>query len=292
MGAAIHAFAEDLAPASRLADALGLTLRQVDLHRFPDGESLPTVAPGDPTVLVYRSLDRPDAKLVPLLLACDAWRRNGARRLVLVAPYLPYLRQDKAFRPGQPLSRDVVGSLLGERFDRIVTVEPHLHRTRTLDGVFNTPVTCLSSAAPLAGAFQASDRWLVVGPDVEAEPWARSLADELRTDFACFRKQRLGDAAVDLRLDEGVDVQARRVLLVDDICSSGATLALAASILQRRGAAHVEVAVAHALFDAKAGARLRDAAVARVVSTDSCAHSTNAVELAPLLAAALQDELR
>jgi len=291
MSAVVHAFAEDLAPAGRLADAMGLALRQVDLHRFPDGESLPTVPPGDPTVLVYRSLDRPDAKIVPLLLACDAWRRTGTRRLVLVAPYLPYLRQDKAFLPGQPLSRDVLGGLLGECFDRIVTVEPHLHRTRTLDGVFNIPVTSLSSAAVLAGAFQASDRWLVVGPDVEAEPWARALAHELRTDFVCFRKQRRGDAAVDLRLDESVDVKARRVLLVDDICSSGATLALAASILRRRGAAHIEVAVAHALFGAKAGVRLSEAGVARVVSTDSCAHPTNSVGLAPLLAAALHDEL-
>ena len=119
MSAAVVAFAEDHAPAERLAAALGIPHHPIHLHRFPDGEALPTVAAGHETVVFYRSLDRPDAKLMPLLLAADALRRGGAEWIVLVAPYLPYLRQDQVFAPGQPLSRDVLGRLLDVADDHV-----------------------------------------------------------------------------------------------------------------------------------------------------------------------------
>jgi len=83
--AVLQAFEDEAEPAGRLAAALGVEVRHVVLHRFPDGETLPTVPATASTLLVYRALDRPDPKLMPRLLACDAWRRAGARRLVLVA---------------------------------------------------------------------------------------------------------------------------------------------------------------------------------------------------------------
>jgi ribose-phosphate pyrophosphokinase len=292
MTAALHAFAQDEAPARRLALALGVDLALVDLHVFPDGECLPTVPACASTVLVYCALDHPDAKLLPLLLACDAWRRGGVRRLVLVAPYMPYMRQDMVFAPGEPLSRDVVGRLLGERFDRIVTVEPHLHRTVALDPVFcDRQVTVLSAALPLARAIGSGAGTLVIGPDAESTPWANALAAHLGADHLNFDKVRLGDRAVELRLSGAPELRGRRAVLIDDICSSGTTLLTAARHLVDAGVASVEVAVVHALFDADAQARLHASGVARIVSTDSCPHPTNAVELAPLLASALRAEV-
>ena len=125
----LAAFAGDWRPALRLAQGLGVALHRVEMHRFPDGEGMPIAPGGSPRVALYCSLDHPDPKLMPLLLAADAWRRRGVSRLILVAPYLSYLRQDSVFRAGEPLSRDVFGRLLGGAFDRVVTVDPHLHRT-------------------------------------------------------------------------------------------------------------------------------------------------------------------
>ena len=145
----------------------------------PDGESLVRVRVAADEVIVVRSLHDPDAKLVPLLLAADALRRAGARRAILVAPYLPYMRQDRVFRRGEPLSQRVVGRLLGEAFDRVLTVEAHLHRTRRLGDVVTCPARSVSAAPLLA-------RWclahpavqLVVGPDEESEPREDEDSDE------------------------------------------------------------------------------------------------------------------
>jgi len=289
--AVLHAFEDEVEPARRLAAELRVAFGQVVLHRFPDGEALPTVSGVAATVLVYRSLDRPDPKLMPLLLACDAWRRAGARRLVLVAPYLSYLRQDAVFAPGQPLSRDVLGALLGPRFDRIVTVDPHLHRTADLSASWHAPVTVLSAASILATALRDVTTPLLVGPDEEAGAWASALGQALGAPHATLRKQRRGDRDVSLIVPEGLDVRGRSIVLVDDVASSGVTLERAAQRLHAAGAASVDVAVTHALFDDEAQARLERAGVRRIVSSDSCRHGSNGAPLAGLLAAALGREV-
>lgn len=288
----VHAFADEAAPARRLADRLGAPLGLVDVHAFPDGETLPTTPACAPTVIVYRSLDRPNDKLIPLLLAVDAWRRGGARRLVLVAPYLCYLRQDTVFAPGQPVSRDVIGQLIGSRFDALVTVQPHLHRTADLSPVFQgIPVAHLSAMPALAAAMGHDPDALVFGPDAESRPWAETLAAAMGARGDAFTKTRLGDRDVRLSVPDGADVAGRRVILADDVCSSGATLETCARLCRERGAASVEIVVAHALFGAETAARLAAAGVGRVLSTDSVVHPTNSVELAGLLAGALNEEL-
>lgn len=292
MSVAVFAFAEDHAPAGRLAAELGLPHHPVHLHRFPDGEGLPTVAGGCRTALLYRSLEQPDDKVVPLLLAADALRRAGTGRIVLVAPYLPYLRQDQVFAPGQPLSRDVVGRLLAAPFDRLVTVQPHLHRTASLAAAYPGPeITALSAAELLAPAIGCTGDPLVVGPDVESEPLAAAVAGHLGAEFLVLRKRRQGDREVALTLPHGASAAGRRVMLVDDICASGGTLATAAEILRLAGARSLDALVAHALFDPAAAARLRHAGVRRLVSTDSCRHPSNGLFLAGLLAGALRKEL-
>jgi len=288
----VHAFADEEAPARRLAGCLGVPFGLVEVHAFPDGETLPTVPACAPTVIVYRSLDRPNARLVPLLLATDAWRRGGARRLILVAPYLCYLRQDTVFAPGQPVSRDVVGQLLGSRFDRLVTVQAHLHRTPDLSPVFQgIPVTHLSAMPPLALALGRDPEALVLGPDEESRPWAEAMAGAMGCGASAFAKIRLGDRDVRLTLPDGVALAGRRVILADDVCSSGATLEAGVRACKDRGARSVEIVVAHALFDREAGDRLRTAGADRILSTDSVVHPSNAVELCGPLAETLAEEL-
>ncbi len=287
-------FDDEREPAQRLAHALGLAAACVERHRFPDEElrlRLP-LAPGQALpgqLLVYRSLDRPNDKLVELLLLADEARGLGARRLLLVAPYLAYMRQDIAFAPGEVVSQRVIGRFLARHFDALVTVDPHLHRIDRLEQAVPLPVALALSAAPLLGQLVADKREnpLLIGPDAESAQWIESAAAVFGFEHGVCSKLRHGDRDVEVVLP-ALAVRGRQVVLLDDVASSGRTLARAAEQLLAAGAVSVDVAVTHALFAGDALTVIKAAGVGEVWSTDCVAHPSNALVMAPLLAEALR----
>jgi ribose-phosphate pyrophosphokinase len=295
MTVAIHAFRDDEAPARSLARALNAPLAVVETHRFPDGELLPRIPQPALTTIVYRSLNQPNEKLIELVLAAEAWRRRGARHLVLAAPYFCYMRQDAAFSTNEPISQRAIARMLDGVFDRIVTVDPHLHRISSMQELFvQTTCTSLKAAEALVPFLRAGalDKDLViVGPDEESEPWVEQIARPLGLDFAVMKKIRRGDIDVELMAAGSLDIRNRPVLVVDDICSSGATLSAALRVLIAAGARSAKVYVTHALCPPTVITALRKAGAEDVISSDSCVHPTNVVSLAQLMAGALATEL-
>jgi len=292
--AALLHFAGDDVAARALGLAAGLPLRPVVQHRFPDGETrlrLPVDADGrlPAHVVLLRSLDQPNDKLVELLLAARAARELGVRHLTLVAPYLAYMRQDIAFNPGEAVSQRIVGRFLADLFDAVITVDPHLHRVATLQEAVPVHDAIVLSGAPLLADLIAERRpgAVLVGPDEESAQWVAQAAARHGLDSAVCRKVRHGDRAVDVELP-ALDVAGRPVVLLDDMASTGHTVAQAAQLLRAAGAASVDVAVTHALFAAGALTLLREAGVGEVWSTDCVAHPSNAVSVAPLIAQALR----
>lgn len=290
----LHYFDDDAPAGLALAEELGVAAAPIAVHRFPDGETLPRVQAPAPLAIVYRALDRPDAKLFPLALAADALKQGGARRIVLVAPYLPYMRQDAVFAPGEPISQRVLAGFLKTQFDRVVTVDAHLHRTRSLE-LLLAPAEGddLASTPALATWIGTTGRRpdLVVGPDEESATWVHAIAEALGSPWLTMRKVRRGDTAVEVVLAEPGAVSGRRVLLVDDICSSGGTLRQAVRMLRSAGALDVTAYVTHALFGPEVTAALKAAGASLVISSDSIAHTSNAVPLREVLAGALKRDL-
>lgn len=281
----VYAFPDAWAWARRLARQRNWPARRIAVHRFPDRETLVRVVPPTPgRAVVVQRLHEPDAKLFPTVLAADALRRAGAGQVTLVAPYLPYMRQDAVFRPGEPVSQQVLARLLRLAFHRVFTVEAHLHRVQRLAQLLPG---CSVSAAP------AIARWLarharsacVAGPDVESRRWVEEVAELSDLPFVVGEKERLGDRNVRVHFRQSLP--AAHVVLVDDIASSGATLAAAARSLRARGAGRVDAVVVHAIFAPGAEQRLRRAGVSAVVSCDTVPHPTNGISCAGLVAAAL-----
>ncbi|MBN8489414.1 MAG: ribose-phosphate diphosphokinase [Burkholderiales bacterium] len=290
---AVLAFDDERDAAGALAQALGVPLQLIGRHRFPDGElrlTLPTPLTGD--VVLYRSLYQPNEKLVELLIAAPTARAQGAARLWLVAPYLAYMRQDIEFSPGEAISQRHIGALLARTVDGLVTVDPHLHRIASLDEVMPGCCCVALSAAPVIGAFAAAQRQrpLLLGPDGESVQWVQgaALAVSPSLDHAVCEKVRRGDHDVQVTLPAGLDLRGRDVVLVDDMASTGRTLVAAARLAFAAGAARVDVAVTHALFVGDALAQLLAAGIGTVWSTGCVPHASNAIDLTPLLAEALQ----
>jgi ribose-phosphate pyrophosphokinase len=289
-GLLLH-FEDERASAAQIAAAAGLALAGIERHRFPDGElklQLPAVLPE--RVILLRTLDHPNEKLIELLLAARTARALGARHLTLVAPYLAYMRQDIAFAPGEAVSQRIVGRFLAELFDAVITVDPHLHRVATLQEAVPVAQAVVLSGAPLLAELIARRRpdALLLGPDEEAAQWVAQAAARHGFAHAVCRKLRHGDRDVEIELP-AIELAGRAVVLLDDVASSGHTLARAAQLLRAAGATSVDVAVTHALLAGDALDVIHAAGVGEFWSTDCIAHPSNAVSMASAIAAALSE---
>lgn len=286
-------FDDEAQAAARLAAATGLAARPIARHRFPDGElrlQLPVDAAGrlPPRAMLLRSLHQPNEKLVELLIAAQAARALGVQQLALVTPYLAYMRQDIAFHPGEAVSQRIVGPFLAGLFDAVVTVDPHLHRVARLEEAVPARACAVVSGAPLLADWIAAQYAspLLVGPDGESAQWVAQAAARHGFDHAVCHKTRQGDRSVTVTLPP-VPVQGRRVVLLDDMASTGHTLAQATGLLLAAGAASVDVAVTHALLSDADLAALHSAGVGAFWSTDSVPHASNCIFMAKALAEAL-----
>ena len=287
----ILGFADYLEQGQALARELGREFALIDIHRFPDGESkvtLPEALPDD--VIFCRSLDHPNDKLIELLLAARTARQLGAKQLTLVAPYLCYMRQDIAFHPGEAVSQQIIGPFLATLFDRVVTVDPHLHRIERLEQAIPDTAAISLQSAPLMGAFIAdnTERPLLVGPDAESLQWVRAIAEPAGLDYAIATKERLGDREVVIKLPPH-NYHQHEVILVDDMISTGRTLINVTRQLKHEGAETVHCLVTHALFVDAVTEALHTAGITNIWSCDSIPHPSNAIPLAPLLATALRE---
>jgi len=290
-------FPESGLQARRVAECAGLPFTAVEVHGFPDGESrltLPEMVADH--VVLYRSLDRPNPKLVELLLACRALRERGAKRLTLVAPYLCYMRQDCAFRPGEVVSQPIIGEWLASLFDTVITVDPHLHRVHRLAQAVPARRAIALGAGPVFAEYLRgegrSENALLLGPDAESEQWVSGIGRAAGLPWAVASKERRGDRSVAIHLPDDVEFTGRRVILLDDMASTGRTLAGAAEQARCRGAAEIGVLVTHALFVNDSLPHLRAGPIDHIGSSDSIPHETNVVSLAPLLGACLREVIK
>jgi ribose-phosphate pyrophosphokinase len=204
---------------------------------------------------------------------------------------LAYMRQDTAFAPGQAVSQRIVGAWLATLFDEVITVDPHLHRVSSLAQAVPARQAIALSAAPLLGNWIAQHRpgAFLLGPDRESAQWVTQAAAAHGFQHAVCTKQRHGDRCLDIALPI-CDLVGKEVVILDDVASSGHTLATAAALALAAGAASVDVAVTHALLAGDALELIHQAGVGAFWSTDSVAHPSNVVSLAPLLATALKSD--
>lgn len=273
-----------------LAKCYQAELGKLETRQFPDGESyvrIETPVRGKDVVLLC-TLDRPDAKIAPLLFAAEALRDQGARSVALAAPYLAYMRQDKAFHPGEAVTAKSFARLLSFYFDFLVTADPHLHRIKTLDEIYSIPTKVVPAAPAIADWIKReTPNAFLVGPDEESEQWVLDVAERAGVPAAVLEKQRWGDFDVAISGGSLPDMTGKQPVIVDDIASSARTLVETVKLLTKAGAPPPICIVVHPIFAGNAYEKLLEAGVEGVVSVNAIEHVSNAIDIAPALADAL-----
>ena len=275
--------------AGALAQDLNAKLGTVAIHRFPDEESLVKIESDvrGQSVVLAGSLDRPDAKFLQLAFIAGTARELGASRVGHVAPYLSYMRQDRRFHPGEAVTSRLFARQVSGIVDWLVTVDPHLHRFSALAEIYSVPASVVH-ASPLLARWISEhvDHPLLIGPDKESEQWVSDVAAGANAPFLVLEKERRGDFDVRVSIPDLDSYRDRTPVLIDDIISTGRTMVAALQHLSERSVKPAVCAGVHAVFAPGALEALRAAGASRIVTTNTVAHETNAINVSPLLAEA------
>ena len=282
----------DTGVARRMASLLDADYVQVEHKLFPDGESyvrIPVDVRGADVVFV-QTMDEPrDKRLIEAALITDALREAGARRIIGVIPYLAYTRQDRVFRRGEPVSiRAVLKMLYAAGLDALVTVEPHKPEELEYFPGRHTYVSPMSLLARHASRLVSNP--LVLSPDLGGVRRAREFASKLGADFDYLEKHRDRVTGEVSMKPKTMRAEGRDVIIVDDIISTGGTMAKAAGMLRSQGARRVIAVCVHALLVGGALEKLLAAGVKRIVSTNTLPtpEQVDTVDISPLLSPAVR----
>ena len=279
--------------AQPLAAALGAEPAALEQRQFPDGETYLRV-PGEVAgrdCVILADLARPNAGFLPLVFLASTLREFGAAQVGLVAPYLCYMRQDIRFQPGEALTSAIFARQLSAQVDWLVTVDPHLHRYRSLDEIYRIPTRVVHGASQLGQWLSGQQRILLVGPDAESEQWVSAIAAQSGHPFVVGSKQRRGDREVEVSLPDLAPWQEHTAVIIDDVISSGHTVLDCLAALQRQGLQQVGCACVHGLFAEGVDKLLQESGLAWLVSTNTIGHTSNRIDVSALLAAPVQELL-
>lgn len=285
--------------ASLVERELALRFAGCTIERFPDGEvSVRVDEPvrGRDVILLAATSPPVNDHLVELLAIADACRRADAARIVALVPYFGYARSDRRDGRRTPIMASLVADLIERAgIDHVVTTDVH---TPALEGFFRIPVDNLTAVPVLAAWLRAraSRDAVIVAPDVGALRLANRYATELDLPVAVCHKRRLGGAEVSVGRITG-EVAGRPCVIVDDMISTGGTIAESVRALKDAGALPDPlVAATHAVLAPGALDRIAAAGVRAMVVTDSieprdaasAPFDPEVVSIAPLLATAIR----
>jgi ribose-phosphate pyrophosphokinase len=257
--------------AKEICDFLGLTLGDASVSRFTDGEIRIKVNENvrGTDVFVVQSTHPPADNLLELLLMVDAMRRASAWRITAVVPYFGYARQDRKDEPRVPISAKLVSNLLvTSGASRVLTMDLHVEQ---IMGFFDIPVDQLYASPVIMDYFRKKDLtdFIIVSPDPGGVRRCRAFAKRLgNLPLAIIDKRRPEPDRSEVLNIIG-EVNRKKVVIVDDILSTGRTMFDAAAALREKGADEIYGSCTHALFAGDSLERLNGSVMRKIVVTNT-----------------------
>jgi ribose-phosphate pyrophosphokinase len=239
-------------------------------------------------IIVLCQLHQPNNKLIDLMFFAETAKQLGANSVHLVAPYLAYMRQDKRFNDGECITSRHASSWISERFDSLITIDPHLHRYHSLNEIYSIPSYALHATDLMAEYIRDNiAKPLVIGPDSESEQWAKAVAELAGCDAIVLSKIRHGDHDVEVSLPELGQYPDHQPVLIDDIISTGRTMIKAADNIVALGGKPPICIGVHGVFSPRALDEMKLAKIADVVTCSTIEHETNKISVVKKLALAI-----
>jgi ribose-phosphate pyrophosphokinase len=259
--------------AEKIADKLALTLGEVELKTFANGETYvryhESIRGCD--VFIVQSGNAPvNDHLVELLIMIQAATLASAKRITAVIPWFPYSRQDKKSAPREPITaRLVADALESAGVDRVVSMDLHAGQ---IQGFFNVPVDHMTALQLFAQYYRdkglSGEDVVAVSPDVGRAKFARRFGKMLEADLAILNKTRPEHDRAEVTEVIG-HVEGKVAVMIDDMVLTGGTLIAGAAALREAGAAEVYACATHGLFPDNAFEKIANSELTQVIVTDT-----------------------
>lgn len=270
---------------------------EIKTSLFPDGERyirfLGNVE-GEIVVFVQSFSPKPNDAIIELYLAAKNAKDLGAKKVIGLVPYMGYMRQDKRFNSGESFSAKFIAQLLSSCLDGLFMFDSHMHRIKKTSEVFTIPAHNLSASDDIATflkkKFNAKDT-VIVGPDMESSQWARRIAAMIGFESTILEKKRFSSRKVKVKLVEKTSLKGKRVVIIDDIASTGHTLIEAAKTMKKNGAKSIDCILVHALLVDGALQKIKKSGIRNFYSCNTIRHPSNVIDLSTTAAQAILERL-
>lgn len=226
--------------------------------------------------------------IIEVIFAAKTARDLGAKSVALVAPYFPYLRQDKRFHKGESVSQSIIAGLTDKYFDEVHIMDPHLHRKNKLENLFKIKSKKLTANTLIADYIKKYIKNpIIIGPDEESYKWAKNVAEILNAESLILKKKRYSSYHVRIKFNKKINLRNYNAVIVDDIVSTGRTILETAKILRKLGAKKIYCICVHGIFVNDALKKLTGAGI-DVVSTNTIPNKVAKIDVSGVIGESLK----
>ncbi|MFW9970873.1 MAG: ribose-phosphate diphosphokinase [Candidatus Odinarchaeota archaeon] len=280
----------------RISQELGIESINTEIKKFPDGENYlrinienETLITGKEVIIVQStgpsaSADQ-NARLMELFMMIDSVKRMGAKKVILVVPYLAYARQDKIFRPGESQFANAVLQMINyfgiDEFYSVDIHAPLILNECTCKAINIDSMKLLAEYIKSQGANDI----VVIAPDKGAFERSSTFAKHFGEDVLIEVLEKERDLKTgEIKMKGSLDLKEKDVVIADDIIATGGTMATAIKLAKDGGARRVFAVATHALLLEQAKFKILKAGADEIIGTDSIDNEVSKISLAKVIA--------
>lgn len=264
-----------------LSKSLKIPIINRTIKRFPDGELYIRIKDNirnENIILIQNTY--PDINIIELFLLQDALKESGANKIITIIPYFGYARQDKIFQKGEVISAKTLAKLISINSNEIMTIDPHKEHIMNF---FQISASSISAINDLSIYLKDKNLDIILAPDKGAIERVKKAAKIINCDYDYMEKTRINEYKIQIK-PKNLDVKNKKIAIIDDIISTGGTMAKSIYELKKQKAKKVYIACTHGLFVGDAILKLNSAKCDEIISTDTILNKFSKVKIANSIA--------